>query len=162
MNINETLLVTINLSDKAEESTVEVVTYLGPYRDVVNVFNGSDAELIYKTLMNANKKQLKEYMEKIAKRNAPEVILDPGFDDYMKKKNNPEVIKDLHFDDVSGIENLSERQIINPHLNVEGLKWEYANPELGKVTRTEVDGDTFYTLEKKEKDDDRDLEVAEV
>jgi len=52
VNVNDTLLVTINLSDNIEDSTVEVITYLDQYREIINIFRGPDAEVVYKTLIN--------------------------------------------------------------------------------------------------------------
>ena len=51
MKINDSLLVTINLSDKTDESVIEVVSYIGSYRNIVNVFTGANAEEFYKTLI---------------------------------------------------------------------------------------------------------------
>jgi len=166
MNINDTLLVTINLSD-IEESTVEVVTYLGQYRDVINVFRGSEAELIYKSLMNVNKQQLKAYLEQLSKRNE----LNPS----------TEIVEDLTFNDISEIENMSEIEdgpnltellydvtlmgaVLKPNLSAEDLKWLYANPALGKITTKEVNGETIYVLDKfpQEDNNDRSFEEPEI
>lgn len=52
-NINETLLVSIDLSS-TEESKIEIVTYMGQHRTIINTFKGKDAELFYKTIFSKN------------------------------------------------------------------------------------------------------------
>ena len=69
-NINDTLLVTINLSaESPDESTVEVVAYMADHRNVINIFRGEDAELIYKTLIN--KYLRKEYLAQLPSMSNP-------------------------------------------------------------------------------------------
>lgn len=69
-NINDTLLVTINLSaESPDESTVEVVAYMADHRNVINIFRAEDAELIYKTLIN--KYLRKEYLAQLPSMSNP-------------------------------------------------------------------------------------------
>ena len=142
MDINDTLLVTINLSD-TEESTVEVVTYLSQYRDIINVFKGPDAELLYKTLMQVNKKQLKAYLEQLSKKES----LDP--------ESEPLTLVQQALVDVTLM-----GPVIKPYIDTDSLKWKYANPALGKISTKEVDGETIYILNKQEGNDDRNLEKS--
>lgn len=70
-NINDTLLVTINLSaESPDESTVEVVAYMADHRNIINIFRGEDAELIYKTLIN--KYLRKEYLAQLPSMSKPD------------------------------------------------------------------------------------------
>lgn len=62
-HISDTLLVSIELVAQTEESVVEVVTHLGQTRNVINVFRGADAELIYRTLIN--KRLIEAHVEKL-------------------------------------------------------------------------------------------------
>lgn len=91
-NINDTLLVTINLSASSlDESTVEVVTYLGQHRDVINIFRGEDAELIYKTLIN--RYLIKEHLAKLPLMSNPSSM--------MNEQTLEDLLSDVNTDDRS-------------------------------------------------------------
>lgn len=52
--INDTIMVNINLEDCQDDSIVEVVSYIGSMRSVLNIFRGQDAHDMYHILMNPN------------------------------------------------------------------------------------------------------------
>lgn len=170
MNVNDTLLVTINLSDKVEDSTVEIVTYLGQYREVVNVFDGIDAEIIYKSLLNLQKQRLAEHLARLGKEvnllnpvqaypvSAIDIIKFPKEFDAsfitVGKLNAEPLMVGLMVEEQSlaNIPNIIDDNpvYILDKEEVDDLRWVKANPNIGKVATKIVDGKTVYILEKED------------
>ena len=109
-NINDTLLVTINLSaESLMESTVEVVAYMADHRNVVNIFRGEDAELIYKTLIN--KYLIKEHLAQLPSMSNPSAKPDSDPLAAQEVKDYAEEIQKLNEQESIDIEPVT--QLIN-------------------------------------------------
>lgn len=109
-NINDTLLVTINLSAESPyESTVEVVAYMADHRNVINIFRGEDAELIYKTLIN--KYLIKEHLAQLPSMSNPSAKPDSDTLATQEAKDYAEEIQKLNEQESIDIEPVT--QLIN-------------------------------------------------
>lgn len=62
--INDTIMVNINLEPDQDDSIVEVVSYIGSMRSVLNIFRGQDAHDMYHILMNPNLLKVHKYIIK--------------------------------------------------------------------------------------------------
>ncbi len=109
-SVNDTLLVTINLSaESPDESTVEVVAYMADRRNIINIFRGEDAELIYKTLIN--KYLIKEHLAQLPSMSNPSAKPDSDPLAAQEAKDYAEEIQKLNEQESIDIEPVT--QLIN-------------------------------------------------
>jgi len=114
-NINDTLLVNINLSS-TEESTIEIVTYMGQHRAVINTFRGKDAELFYKTILSRNMDY--EKLSRLSEVSIPEPIVEIA--------DEKEIFEELSFynsvDAYAFLNNLFDIFRDNTHISLADIK----------------------------------------
>lgn len=104
-DIHDTLLVNINLS--STESEVEIVTYFGQHRAIVNTFKGKDAELFYNTILS--KKLSSDNLQYLSETGVNEIVLDDDTNDLNNailevEEDEPDIIYETHnvYYDASG------------------------------------------------------------